>query len=117
MFGANPKQNVWQTGRYSSVSVLIRLPYTTLQLDIQNLCVQERNTMKFGRHRRFGGTCYRLLSSRKVTFVFKNGDINFVPRLVHFYETTRRQIPEHSALKSHHRARSCSDTALSTKYI
>jgi len=100
MFGANPKQNVWQTDRYSSISVLIRLHYTTLQLDVQNSCVQQYNTMKFGRHRRFGRTRCRFLSSRKVTFLFKDGGIDFVPRLVHVYETTRRHIPE----LSHHRA-------------
>lgn len=56
------------------------------------------------RHRRFGRTCCRLLSGRRVTFLFKAGGIEFVPGLVHVYETTRRHIPEHNTLKSHHRA-------------
>jgi len=104
MFGANPKQNVRQIDRYSYISVLITPHYSALQLDVQNACVQQCNNMKFGRHRRFGRTRCRFLSGRRVTFLYKDGGIEFVPRLVHVCETTRRHIPEHSTLKNHHRA-------------
>lgn len=43
-------------------------------------------------------------SGIRVTFLLKGGGIEFIPRLVHVCETTRRHIPEHSTLKSHHRA-------------